>query len=383
MTPSDSPARSVGIVRLQLFKPSETFISGQVRGYRRFRPFYIGRTRFGDAPSGSDVVMPKTGKIGQIRMVCLRDPSPMLKALGDRKPSLLHAHFAIDAVATLPLANRLGVPLITTLHGFDVTTRPSVFLKSGRPSLVNAVLWRGQLQRKGALFVCVSDFIRNQALAAGYPEDRTITLPIGIDLERFLPSEERTPGLIVHVARLVEKKGTVYLLRALARIAAQHPDSRLMILGDGPLREELTREATALGISDRVTFAGMRSHAESIDLIGRAACVCVPSVTAASGDSEGLPTVIFEAGAVATPVLASRTSGIPEAVIDGETGFLAPERDVEAIADRLSTLLADSELQRRFGRRARALMQDNFDMARQTAKLEDWYDTILSGKGPL
>ena len=223
---------SVGIFRLQLFKLSETFIPAQVGHYHRYRPFYIGRKVFGKAPEGADIVLPQSGMLPALRMVCLRDPSYFAAALGDRRPALLHAHFAIDATFALPLARRLDVPLVVTLHGFDVTRDSASLLRSGRPSWVNFVLWQHQLKREATLFVCVSEFIREQALARGYPAERTVTVPVGIDLQKFQPAADLEPKLIVQVARLVEKKGVLYLIRAVARIVARDRSVTLVIIGD-------------------------------------------------------------------------------------------------------------------------------------------------------
>jgi colanic acid/amylovoran biosynthesis glycosyltransferase len=103
----------------------------------------------------------------------------------------------------------------------------------------------------------------------------------------------------------------------------------------------------------------------------------VPSVTAADGDSEGLPVVIFEAAASGLPVVGFDHAGIPEAVIDGETGFIVPEGEVEPLAARLGELLADPDLAARMGGRARTLAEQDFDLARQTERLERIYDDVV------
>jgi glycosyltransferase involved in cell wall biosynthesis len=366
----------VGVFRLQLFKRSETFIPAQVGRYRRYRPIYIGRKLFGEAPHGAEVVTPATDPLTAARLLALGDAGPFVQALGDRRIDVLHAHFAIDAVFALPLARRLGVPLVTTLHGFDVTTTDQAMLRSGRPALIASVLRRRALQRDGAQFLCVSEFIRRAALARDYPAERSIVHAIGVDLERLRPSSDSQPGLIVHVARLVEKKGTTFLLQALARLAGSRPDVQLVVVGEGPLRPALEAEAGRLGLGEKARFLGAQTHEETLNWMRRASLIAVPSVTAASGDSEGLPTVVFEAGGLAVPVVASDTSGIPEAVKDGETGLLAPPGDVEALADRLERILSDQGLRDTLGRQARALMETRFDLARQTFLLEECYDQI-------
>lgn len=370
--------RSVAIFRLHLFKPSETFIPGQVSRLARWKPTYVGRSLMGPVPEDADVRLVAGSRFSGLRFGLLADPAPVLASFGSWRPELIHAHFGIDATLALPVARRLGVPLVTTLHGFDVTTKDREFLTSGRPALINAVIRRPRLQRQGDLFICVSEFIRRRAVALGFPDDRTVSLPIGIDVERFIPSTGREMDLVVHVARLVEKKGTIHLLRALARTTSP---MRLAIIGDGPLRGELEAEAIRLGVSERIIFLGAQNHSSTIAWMRRAAVIAVPSVTAANGDSEGLPTVVFESGALGVPVVASRTSGIPEAVVDGETGFLIEERDEAGLAAALSRLASDAALRDSMGAAARRLMETSFNIAAQTSALEVFYDQALAARG--
>src|SRR5205823_4013648 len=120
-------------------------------------------------------------------------------------------------------------------------------------------LLRRRLQRHGDLFIAVSAAIREKALAQGYPPGRTIVHHNGIDLARFSAGPgEREPGLVLHVGRLVEKKGTRLLLDAVASVA----EAKLVILGDGPLRRRLERHAASLGIAGRVRFLGQQPAEE-------------------------------------------------------------------------------------------------------------------------
>ena len=177
-------------------------------------------------------------------------------------------------------------------------------------------------------------------------------------------------------------KRTVYLLRAFSIIASEFPEIRLVIIGGGPLEQSLKNEAISLGIAGRVDFLGVQPHAETLRWVKEAVAVIVPSITASSGDSEGLPTVLFEAGALGVPVVASLTSGIPEAVRDGETGFLLPERDIEGLAQRMSLLIGSPDLRDRLGCAARTMMEASFDIENQTAILEDYYDRLIQDRVP-
>ena len=353
---------SVVVYRSPLFNPSETFVRAHVEALERYRPLLVGVEDKGNVPP-------------QLRpSLFLRSRFGGVEDLADRlrphRPRLIHAHFGPDGLAALPLARALGVPLVTTLHGYDVSLSRRRMLASARLSWMLYALRHERLMREGGLFLPVSEALRRAALAQGFPEQRTQTHYLGVDLDRFRSGGEGEAGLILHVGRLVEKKGTRVLIAAMARLS----EARLVVIGDGPERGRLERQATRL--DPQVRFLGALPSSAVAEWMQRATLLAAPSLTARDGDAEGLPTVIVEAAASSLPVVATRHSGIPEAVVEGETGFLVPESDAEALADRISLLLGSAELRERMGRAARAMVETKFDLRRQTAKLENLYDRL-------
>ena len=232
--------------------------------------------------------------------------------------------------------------------------------------------------RRGALFIGVSRFIVERLERLGFPMERTRLHYIGVDPDAFERRAEPTAEpVVLHVARLVEKKGTEYLLDAFAQIARKHRRARLVVIGAGPLREKLARRAAELEIAPRVSWLGAAPHAEVRAWLQRAAVLCLPSCTAANGDAEGLGQALLEAAASGVPVVATRHGGIPEAVEDGRTGYLVPERDAAALAGALDVLLASEALRCSFGDAARRLARERFDLHRQTRGLEQLYEGVL------
>jgi len=373
--------RDAAIFRHNLFRISEPFITQQAQQLRRYRPLYVGRLRFGDPPEGAESLalqdlnpfcpLPRVGW----QMVS-RDPRPYQRLLGDRHPALIHAHFGIEGVYALPLARRLKVPLVTTFHGFDATLSTAALLCS--PAWAYYPLFRQTLAREGDLFVCASSFIRNRILALGFPEARTHVHYIGVDCQAIRPRDpgEETPT-ILHVARLVAVKGTRYLIHAFAALGRRHPNLQLVIIGDGPARSSLQALAKSLGLAERVRFLGSLPHAQVLAWMRQVAMLVLPSVRTATGRVEGLGMVLLEAAATGVPVVASRLGGIPEGVVDGQTGFLVPERDADALAGRMDDLLRDPATRRRMGNEARALVERRFNIVRQTGTLESLYDSVL------
>jgi glycosyltransferase involved in cell wall biosynthesis len=228
--------------------------------------------------------------------------------------------------------------------------------------------------REGALFLAVSESLRRRAVAQGFPAERTHVHYNGVDLARFAAAHEDDGETVLHVGRLVEKKGTAMLLRALALV----PAGRLVIIGDGPLRPALERLARELGLGRRLRFLGAQPPHAVAEWMRRAALLAAPSLTAQDGDAEGLPNVVVEAAASGLPVVGSDHEGIPEAVLDERSGFIVPEGDVETLARRLTDLLGDPALRRRMGAAGRALAEEKFDLKRQMRLLEDRYDALAS-----
>ena len=376
MTDPTAKFRRVGIFRLELMKRSETFIGNQVGQYRDFAATYIGRSAPDNCAARGDVITLGGGRWAAFRLIVLRDAARLRDKLAGAGLDLIHAHFATDGSVAVPLAAGLGIPLVVTLHGFDVTVSDRQALGSRQPTLVQAVLQRRKLWRRTAAFLCVSEHIRTKAIERGYPPEKLIVHRIGIRIGPE-PSWQKTGANILHVCRLVEKKGTRYVIEAMPDIVRACPLARLTIIGDGPLRADLEHLARALGIADHITFMGERDHATVLTVMAASAVVCIPSVTAANGDTEGLPTVVYEAGALGVPVVASQSSGIPEAVDHGVTGLLVAERDTGAIAEGIARILRDDALRLRMGQAARRRMAEDFDIARQTSRLEDIYRSVL------
>jgi len=372
--PSPEAERRVAIFRSPVFNPSETFVTGHVGGLRRYRPIVVGLVRKGgEVPPGVPILLPRSAA-ERLSLTLAGRAGALGRRLEAERPNLIHAHFGTDGLLALPIAERLGIPLLTTLHGFEIGRRPLPMLLSGRLSWIRYALLKRRLIERGDRFLAVSDAVRAGAVAAGYPAERIFTLRNGVDTDFFSPGPETPdPGLILHVGRLVEKKGTRLLLYALRAV----PKGNLVIIGDGPERRSLEEQARRLGIAHRVRFLGQLPPEAVRDWMRRAWLLAVPSLTARDGDAEGLPTVICEAAATGLPVVASIHSGVPEVVIADRTGLLVIEGDVDGLANAISTLLGNIRVRARMAPAARRLAEDLFCRRRQIDRLEWHYDRLL------
>ena len=367
------------IFRSPVFHAHETFVRAHALGLRRYAPLVVGLEDRGHVPPELEgrILLPRSGNGLKLRLLG-RDRGFEDRIRG-RSPVLLHAHFATDALLALPIAEALGIPLVATLHGYDVSRTRRRMVGSGRLSWMRYGLFRRKLLARGRLFLAVSDALREQALAAGFPPDRTITHYNGVDLQSFRRGS-RAPerGLVLHVGRLVEKKGTAVLIRAMEQVRREQSDARLVVLGEGPLRPRLEAQAAALGLGECISFLGERAPEEVAAWMARAWLIAVPSMTAGDGDKEGLPTVLQEAAASSLPAVGSRHSGIVEAIDDGSGGFLVPEGEAEPLARRISDLLGAPRLRLAMARASRALAEKKFDSERQNQLLENHYDRVIN-----
>jgi colanic acid/amylovoran biosynthesis glycosyltransferase len=375
------PMRTALIFRERVLAPSETFILEQAKPLCRYRPILVGLRRTNPALQHSlPVVLLRNGDgpIDKFAASAFRKfpiGSGFFSRLQSLSPAIIHAHFAVDAVQAMAIAEKLDVPLIVSLHGFDITSTDEALKTSfsGR----HFVRHRERLFEQALAFICVSQFLRQIAVNAGFPESKVRVHYTGVDCDRFSPADvPRDPDLILFVGRLVEKKGCGYLLRAMSLVQRDNPRARLEIIGDGPLRSSLEALARELGV--RVTFRGTQGPDEVLRSMSRARILCNPSITASSGDMEGFGMVFAEAQAVSTPVVSFSHAAIPEVVSHGRTGLLCPEGNIDALSSALKTLLVDHALWSQMHQQARGWVKGNFDIARQTGKLEALYDDCIA-----
>ena len=297
---------------------------------------------------------------------------PNLEQLRDL--SLIHAHFGPEGVYAMAISEHLNIPFCVTFHGYDITLNRRQFHYQ-RPLYYQLLRYEKQLQEKAAAFIAVSGFIRQQLLAAGYPEHKIIQHYIGVDVDKFCPgSREPNERYILCVGRHTEKKGIDILLRAFAQITAQHPDVLLVQVGQGELTNRLKALTQTLGLEEKVRFLGAQPHGHVLELIQEAEIFALPSHTASDGNCEALGIVFNEASACGIPVVSTRHGGIPEAIVDGQTGFLVPEQNISELAKKLHLLLSNRPLGEKMGRSGRELVCQSFNIHKQATILEQIYD---------
>src|SRR5947207_558101 len=283
----------------------------------------------------------------------------------------VHVHFANRAAHTAVFLKEIsGIPFSVTAHGQD-------FMKDlGSDDLLREIC-------AAAEFVAAEtdysrDFLRQRCANSAAKIHRVYN---GIDLERF-PAPRSCNGnripQIVSVGRLVAFKGFDDLIGACAELVRRQIDFVCDIIGDGPLRETLQAKIEQLDLSSRVNLLGSQSQGVVLEKLQAADIFALASTTDPQGATDVFPTVILEAMASARPVVSTRLAGIPELVVDGQTGMLAPPGESTALARALEQLLRDPELRLRFGHAGRARIEQDFRIELTVGPLVQMLDRICS-----
>ncbi len=289
---------------------------------------------------------------------------------------LLHSHFADTAIRNIPLAKEAGIPHVASFYGSDI------WAQAGDGHFREGF---DRLSRSASLFLVEGPAMAEKVLRLGAPERIVRVLRLGIDTTAipFLPRSPDPDGRVVVLmaGRPVEKKGHWYGLLAFERICRDFPHAVLrMIIGGRTPRENehivlMRRFIEQKGIVDRVEWSGFLSYDRYLEAIRSAHIFLQPSVMAEDGDAEGgAPVTITELSASGMPVVATRHCDIPQIVLDGRSGLLAAERDVEELAALLARVCASPQDWEAMGRAGRAHVEKGFDIRKQVKELERLYE---------
>ncbi len=274
----------------------------------------------------------------------------------------LHAHFATQATAVARLAARFaGVPYTFTAHAKDI------FHEDVQP---------GDLRRKlqdASAVVTVSEFnvgFLNEHYGPDAANVRRIYNGLDLDAFPYESPQDRLPQVIA-VGRLVEKKGFSVLVDACAILAERQCPFSCTIVGTGDLKAQLQTQIERLQLQETVELLGPRPLAEVIQLVQEASVMAAPCVVGEDGNRDGLPTVLLEAMALGTPCVSTDVTGIPEVIRDGQTGRVVAQHNARALADAIEQLLADDPLRVQLATRARKLIEQEFDIHRNAARIRE------------
>ena len=304
-----------------------------------------GTARFAGLPAALGTIARKNGIVSLARL----RPDIYRRSMGDLSAfyqasgfegggeyDILHCQFATLAESVIKhrKAGFLSGNIVVNFRGYDITET----VEAVGPHVFDHV-WP-----EAGSYIANCDYFRRKAIALGCPEDRIGVIGSGIRLENFPFSSPRLtkgePLEFLMVGRLIERKGFHIAMRAIAQFQKQSSQRvKVDIVGNGPMREDLTSLASDLGIANAVNFHGARDHAEIASLIGQTDIFLAPSMTSAIGGQDAPVNTLKEAMAIGRPVIGTHHGGIPELVIEGQTGALAKEGDVASLCEAIERLV--------------------------------------------
>lgn len=295
-----------------------------------------------------------------------------IPALGKKPYDIIHCQFGTlsNWGMWFRKINAPTAKLIVSFRGFDISQE----IHQQGDRIYNRIF------AEADFFLTNCEFFKQRLLKLGCDEKKLVVHYSGIDCNQFFYTPRLpTDGIqIATTGRLVEKKGIEYSIRAVAKIAKNYPNIEYKIIGDGPLTEELQQLIQELNVANIVKLLGKKTSSEIIEILNTAHIFIAPSVTASNGNQDAPINVLKEAMCLGLPVISTYHGGIPELVQDGVTGFLVPERDADALAQKLSYLIEHPEIWNSMAQAGRAYVEKHFDMHKLNSELVEIYQKLLN-----
>jgi len=289
-------------------------------------------------------------------------------------PKLIHAHFGNDGIAAISLKKKLHIPLITSFYGYDLSDQRSVLYP-----------YYQKLINEGDLFLALSVDMQNDLLKIGFPENKIRVHHLGINLNELTTIKKKANKnkdfTYLTVARFSERKGIHDLIMAFSKVILQFPTVKLRIVGNGRYKSELVKLVNKLELIKSITFIDNFNKPNPRETVLEEIANCdvfmLTSYLTTSGSKEGTPIVLMEAQAFGKPCIGTSHAGIPEVIINNETGILCKERNIKEIAYAMITLLDNNILYNKFCENAFQHIQNNFNNEIQMKKLSELYHSCL------
>lgn len=294
--------------------------------------------------------------------------------LENQRYDVIHCQFGIYALEVM-FARDVGAlkgKLISSFRGYDI----SWYIQEKGDRVYD------QLFKTADFFLTNCDFFKRRILKLGCAPNKVLVHRSGINCSRFAFNTRHpsTDGVfrIATTGRLIEKKGIEYSIRAVAKVAENHPNIEYNIIGDGNLKEHLQQIIEELNIQDKVNLLGWKNQREIIEILDKSHIFIASSVTAADGNQDAPVNTLKEAMAMGLPVIGTLHGGIPELIEDGVSGFLVPERDADAIAEKLIHLIEHPEKWPLMGKAGRAYVEKHYETNKLNDELVEVYQELVN-----
>lgn len=287
----------------------------------------------------------------------------LAESLHRNKVTHVLAEFGNCATEVMDLCDYLGIKLISHFHGYEISRFDVIHANQNKYV---------KLFEKSYKVIAVSRLMQNNLISMGCPKDKVLYCPCGPNDSLLFKSPNFSSNNILYVGRFVNKKAPHDLILAFKSVLDKVPDATLTMIGSGELKESCENLAKYLGIFQNVFFLGVVNHPKINQYFENASVYCQPSVTSEDGDQEGTPVSVMEASLSGLPVVATFHAGIPDVILNKETGLLVQEHDINALSQSLIDLLLNKDKAQKFGESGREFIKKNFMLSVSLEKIRNF-----------
>ena len=358
-------------------KKCEIFSGIQVSRFPYFYPYHYERLAYGSGILFNLKKYPST--FFSVIPFILAEFVGSLRMIAKNNVHLINTHWLIpQGLIGALMRFFFHIPHVATVHGSDlnILTRHKILaplaqfiIRNSDMITVNSTYMRRKME---SLVSDCSSKIR--------------IIPMGVDPAKFhefifcdMKKKYKTSHIILSVGRLIDWKGTIYLINAIPDVIRKYPDTMLLIAGSGPEHDTLIQRVQELGLKNSVAFLGVISNEELHSYYNSADVFVLPSINK-DGKTEAFGVVLLEAMASGCPVIGSNVGGIPDIIIDGETGFLVPEQDPGMLAERILQILSDENLREQFRQNGLTRVREKFSWVKISKDFADVFDQVLTNQ---
>lgn len=352
---------------------SETFIQAQKRGLKGDVYYYYGGALplylegFGQLIHRSVSFWIKVQRKLGFKIEAIEEKA-FIFSLKKNKIQVVLAQYGPTSHRIVGICKQLNIPLITHFHGYDASVI----------EVINRCKNYKNVFEYSRSVIVVSKEMEKSILSLGCTEEKLIYNPYGPDSNFLDVQPQFSEPIFIGLGRFVGKKAPYYTILAFKKVLVQFPNAKLVIGGEGELYEVCKNLVSQLKIEENVLLPGILTKVDFSNYLSKSLAFVQHSVTALNGDKEGTPLAILEASAAGLPVVSTFHAGIPDVILDGETGFLIPEHDVDAMADKMIFLLENKIKAIQMGKNGRERILSHFTIEKHLRTLDELVDKAIS-----
>lgn len=366
----------IAMVAPSLNAYSETFIQAQKEGLKGNMYYYYG----GALPTcleGVGLLNNNYNKITtkikhKLQLTSFSSAElAFIKSLKQNKIQVVLAQYGTTAYRIVTICKYLNIPLIAHFHGYDASVE----------SVIKSCNNYQDVFAYSSYVITVSLSMQNRLFSLGCPPEKLIYNSYGPDNQFLEITPQFSESTFIGLGRFVSKKAAYYTILAFKQVLGKFPNAQLVLGGQGELYEVCENLARYYQLEKNVLLPGVLSKKEFSTYLSKGLAFVQHSVTASNGDQEGTPVAVLEASAAGLPVIATFHAGIPDVIIDGETGLLVSEHDVDTMAEKMLMLIENKVLAQQMGAKGKERVKKYFTLEKHLQTLDELIEKTIRNNG--